>query len=51
MEADDDNVIAKVDVHFADEDVWLAQSQLAEIYDTTQHNVALHIKLSMRMVN
>lgn len=40
----DENGITKVNVRFADEDVWLTQSQLAEIYDTTQQNVALHIK-------
>lgn len=40
----DDNGLVKVNVRFADEDVWLTQSQLAEIYDTTQQNIALHIK-------
>ena len=32
----DDNGVTKVNVRFADEDVWLTQMQLAEIYDTTQ---------------
>lgn len=40
----DDNDLVKVNVRFADEDVWLTQGQLAEIYDTTQQNIALHIK-------
>ena len=40
----DDNGSVKVYVRFADEDVWLTQSQLAEIYATTQQNIALHIK-------
>ncbi len=40
----DENGITKVNVRFADEDVWLTQNQLAEIYDTSQQNVALHIK-------
>ena len=40
----DDNGITKVNVRFSDEDVWLTQAQLAEIYDTTQQNIALHIK-------
>ena len=40
----DDNEITRVSVRFADEDVWLTQNQLAEIYDTTQQNIALHIK-------
>lgn len=33
-----------VNVRFADEDVWLTQAQLAEIYDTTQQNISLHLK-------
>lgn len=40
----DDNEITRVSVRFADEDLWLAQNQLAEIYQTTQQNIALHIK-------
>ena len=39
----DENEITRVLVRFADEDVWLTQNQLAEIYDTTQQNIALHI--------
>ena len=39
----DDNGVTKVNVRFADEDVWLTQQQLAEIYDTTQENVSMHI--------
>ena len=31
-------------MRFADEDLWLTQNQLAEIYQTTQQNIALHIK-------
>ena len=42
----DDKELVKVNanVRFADADVWLTQGQLAEIYDTTQQNIALHIK-------
>ena len=40
----DDNGITKVNVRFSDEDVWLTQAQLAEIYDTTQENISIHIK-------
>lgn len=40
----DDDGTTKVNVRFADEDVWITQAQLAEIYDTTQQNIALHIK-------
>lgn len=32
-----------VNVRFADEDVWLSQQQLAEIYCTTKQNVSQHI--------
>lgn len=35
----DDNDITRVSVRFADDDLWLTQSQLAEIYETiaTKH--------------
>lgn len=39
----DDNEITRVAVRFADEDLWLTQNQLADIYDTTQQNIAQHI--------
>ena len=32
----DDNEITRVSVRFTDEDLWLTQNQLAEIYQTTQ---------------
>lgn len=40
----DENGITKVNVRFSNEDVWLTQNQLAEIYDTTQENISMHIK-------
>jgi len=40
----DDNEITRVAVRFADEDLWLTQNQLAEIYDTTKQNISLHIE-------
>ena len=40
----DENEITKVSVRFADEDIWLTQNQLAEIYDTTQQNISQHIE-------
>ena len=40
----DDEGRVNVSVRFADEDVWLTQAQLAEIYDTTQQNISLHQK-------
>ena len=33
-----------VNVRFADEDVWLTQAQLVEIYQTSKSNVSEHIK-------
>ena len=40
----DENGRLTVNVRFADEDVWLTQAQLAEIYNTTQQNISLHQK-------
>ena len=40
----DDNEITRVSVSFADEDLWLTQMQLVEIYQTTKSNVSEHIK-------
>ena len=39
----DDNEITRVSVRFADEDLWLTQNQLADIYCTTQENISMHI--------
>ena len=39
----DDNETTRVSVRFADEDLWLTQNQLAEIYDTSQQNISQHI--------
>ena len=39
----DDDEITRVSVRFADEDLWLTQNQLAEIYCTTKHNISQHI--------
>lgn len=38
----DDKGRVTVNVRFADEDVWLTQEQLAQIYDTTQENISMH---------
>lgn len=40
----DENDITHISVRFSDEDLWLTQSQLAEIYDTTQQNISQHIE-------
>ena len=39
----DDNEITRVSVRFAEEDLWLTQNQLAEIYCTTRENITMHI--------
>ena len=40
----DKNGKTDISVRFADEDVWVTQKQLAEIYQTTQQNISLHIE-------
>ena len=39
----DENGTTKVSVRFSDEDIWVTQQQLAEVYDTTQQNISQHI--------
>jgi len=39
---DEDN-ITKVSVRFSDEDLWLTEVQIAEIYDTSRQNINQHI--------
>jgi len=39
----DENGITRVSVRFVNDDLWLTQNQIAEIYDTTQQNVSQHI--------
>lgn len=40
----DDDEITRVSVRFADDDLWLTQNQLADIYCTTQENISMHIR-------
>ena len=40
---EDKDGITKVNVTFTNEDIWLTQNQLAEIYKTTQQNISQHI--------
>ena len=40
----DESGKVSVNVRFADEDVWLTQAQLTEIYQTSKSNVSEHIK-------
>ena len=39
----DENNVTRVSVLFCDEDLWLTQNQIAEVYDTTQQNISQHI--------
>ena len=40
----DDNGIARVNVRFEGEDVWLTQEQMIELFDTSQQDVSYHIR-------
>ncbi len=40
---EDKNGVTKVNVKFIDEDIWLTQKQIADIYQTTQENISIHI--------
>lgn len=40
---EDKNGITKINVKFVNEDIWLTQNQIAEIYKTTQQNISQHI--------
>lgn len=40
---EDKNGVTKINVKFIEEDVWLTQNQIAEIYQTTQQNLSQHI--------
>ena len=39
----DEDGITKVSVKFSDEDIWLTQNQIVEIYKTTKQNISSHI--------
>ena len=40
----DDNGVTNINVRFENEDIWLAQPQIAELFDTSRENVVQHIK-------
>jgi len=40
----DENGVTNISVRFADEDLWLSQAQIAEIYDTKKQNISYHIQ-------
>lgn len=33
-----------IDVRLEDENVWLTQNSMAELFDTTRNNITMHIK-------
>ena len=39
----DDNGIARVNVRFEGEDVWLTQEQMMDLFDASQQDVSYHI--------
>ena len=39
-----ENGVIKIDVRFEDETVWLTQQLMAELFQTTQQNISLHLK-------
>ena len=41
---EDKDGITKVNVKFIEDDIWLTQNQIADIYKTTQENIQIHIK-------
>ena len=40
----DDNGITKVSVRFFEDDLWLTQAQITELYQTSKSNISEHIK-------
>jgi hypothetical protein len=39
-----ENGAIKIDVRFEDETVWLTQQLMAELFQTTQQNISLHLQ-------
>lgn len=39
----DENGITKVMVRLDEDDIWLTQNQITELYNTTKQNISLHI--------
>ena len=52
MEENNNNIViyqtddgtTKIDVKPEDKTVWLAQQQIADLYDATKQNISLHVK-------
>jgi len=34
----------RVDVNIQDEDIWMSQDVMANLYDTTKNNISMHLK-------
>ena len=41
----------KIEVRLEDENVWLTQNAMAELFDTTKQNISLHIKIFLKKTN
>ena len=41
---EDKDGVTKVSVNFIDEDIWLTQNQISEIYKTSQQDISTHKK-------
>ena len=39
-----DNGEIKIDVFLKDENIWLTQKKMAELFDTSSDNISLHLK-------
>ena len=39
----DEDGVTKISVRFSEDDVWVTQQQLAEVYNTSQQNISYHI--------
>ena len=47
----DDEGKVTVNTRFADEDVWLTQAQLVEIYQSSKSNISEHLKNILKIKN
>ena len=45
----DDNV--KVDVNVLEDDIWMSQDLMANLYDTTKNNISMHLKIFLMREN
>ncbi len=41
----------KVDVLFCDDNIWMTQAAIAELYQTKPQNITQHIKIFMKMAS